>query len=94
MERLKVLLYGEYGILHRIESGWEEDVVNAEKEELLMLARETCERYKKGCLDNDELLMYIDVFHVFASFQHVEWISDMTDKLHSILMKNLRVECI
>ena len=90
-DRLRVLLYGEYGMLYRIESGWEEDVVNAEKEELIMLAEETSRRYQEGCLEADELLIYIDIFDVFSSFQDVDWIREMTAKLHSILMRNVTI---
>ena len=44
MEELIVLLYGECGILHRIEIGDEDRVVSAEKEWLLNLAKETNRR--------------------------------------------------
>lgn len=91
MEFLKVLLYGEGGILHRIETGREEHVVSAEKEMLIDAARETQQKYLEGTLSNEELLIYIDAFDVFSSFQHVDWIREMTAELHSILLKDAKI---
>lgn len=90
MEELKVLLYGECGILHRIESGDEDRVVSAEKEWLLNLAKETNRKYIEGTLTVDELMIYIDVFDVFSSFQYVDWIREITAELHSILTKDAK----
>lgn len=89
MNELIALLYGECGILHRIESGDEDRVVSAEKEILLDLARKTNEKYHEGTLTNEELLIYIDVMDVFSSFQDVEWIRELTAELHSILMNKV-----
>ena len=74
MDELIVLLYGEAGILHRIESGQEDRVVSAEKEILLDLAKKTNRKYHDGTLSTRELMVYIDVMDVFSSFQHVDWI--------------------
>ena len=90
MEELKVLLYGEGGILFRIENGNEDRVVSAEKMILLDLAKETNAKYHAGTLSNDELLIYIDVFDVFSSFQHVDWIRELTAELHSILTRGAK----
>ena len=89
MNELIALLYGECGILHRIESGDEDRVVSAEKEILLDLARKTNEKYHEGTLTNEELFIYIDVMDVFSSFQDVEWIRELTAELHSILMNKV-----
>ena len=89
MDELKWLLYGESGILHRIESGREDYVVSAEKQILLDLAKKTNEKYHAGTLTNEELLIYIDVFDVFSAFQDVDWIRELTAELHSILMKKV-----
>ena len=90
MEELIVLLYGECGILHRIESGDEDRVVSAEKEWLLNLAKETNRKYIEGKLTVDELMIYIDVFDVLSSFQYVDWIREITAELHSILTKDAK----
>ena len=89
MNELIALVYGELGILNRIESGDEDRVVSAEKEILLDLARKTNEKYHDGTLTNEELLIYIDVMDVFSSFQDVEWIRELTAELHSILMNKV-----
>ena len=89
MNELIALLYGECGILHRVESGDEDRVVSAEKDILLDLARKTNEKYHDGTLTNEELLIYIDVMDVFSSFQDVEWIRELTAELHSILMNKV-----
>ncbi|MBQ7093395.1 MAG: hypothetical protein IJN84_02700 [Clostridia bacterium] len=91
MEFLKVLVYGEGGILHRIESGDEDRVVSAEKDILLDVARKTNEKYHNGTLSVDELMVYIDIFDTLSSFQHVNWIREITAELHSILMKNVEL---
>ena len=90
MEELIALLYGECGILHRIESGDEDRVVSAEKEWLLNLAKETNRKYIEGTLTVDELMIYIDVFDVLSSFQSVDWIRGITAELHSILTKDAK----
>ena len=87
---LRVLVYGEGGILHRIEQGDEERVVSAEKEFLIDAAKEANMRYHEGTLTPDELLICLDIFDVFASFQHVDWIREMTADLHSILTKDTK----
>ena len=89
MNELIALVYGELGILNRIESGDEDRVVSAEKEILLDLARKTNEKYHDGTLTTKELLIYIDVMDVFSSFQDVEWIRELTAELHSILMNKV-----
>lgn len=89
MDELIVLLYGEAGILHRIESGQEDRVVSAEKEILLDLAKKTNRKYHDGTLSTRELMVYIDVMDVFSSFQHVDWIRELSAQLHEILMKNI-----
>ena len=89
MNELIELLYGERGILYRIESGREDRVVSAEKEILLDLARQTNRKYHEGTLTNEELFVYIDVLDVLSSFQHVDWIRELTADLHSILMKKV-----
>lgn len=90
MEELIALLYGEGGILHRIECGDEDRVVSAEKKILLDLAKKTNEKYHAGTLSNDELLIYLDVFDVLSSFQHVDWIRELTAQLHSILTRGAK----
>ena len=90
MEQLKCLLYGEYGILYRLENVGEDDIVNAEKEELIMLAKRTNEKYHAGMLSNEELMMYFDVFDVFASFQDVDWVRELTAELYSTLTKKVK----
>ncbi|MBQ4581657.1 MAG: hypothetical protein IJB04_00265 [Oscillospiraceae bacterium] len=87
---MRELVYGERGILHRIEQGDEDRVVSAEKLFLIEMAKETNQRYHAGTLTNDELLIYLDIFDVFASFQHVDWIRDMTAEMHSILTKGTK----
>jgi len=89
MNELIALVYGELGILNRIESGDEDRVVSAEKEILLDLARKTNEKYHNGTLSNDELLVYIDIFDVFSSFQHVDWLRELTAELRSVLMRGV-----
>ena len=89
MEELKELVYGEGGILYRIERGDEDRLAIAEKEILIDLAKKTNEKYSAGTLSNDELLIYIDVMDVFSSFQHVDWIRELTAELHSTLTKNI-----
>ncbi|MBQ9857493.1 MAG: hypothetical protein IJO77_00680 [Oscillospiraceae bacterium] len=89
MNELIALVYGELGILNRIECGDEDRVVSAEKEILLDLARKTNEKYHNGTLSNDELLVYIDIFDVFSSFQHVDWIRELTAELRSVLMRGV-----
>lgn len=90
MEELKALLYGERGVLHRIESGDEDRVVSAEKFILLDLAKKTNQKYHDGTLSVDELLIYIDVFDVFSSFQQVDWIRELTAELHSALTRGTK----
>ena len=77
MNELIELLYGERGILYRIESGREDMVVSAEKEIFLDLARKTNLKYHEGTLTNEELFVYIDVMDVLSSFQHVDWIREL-----------------
>ena len=89
MNELIELLYGERGVLYRIESGDEDWVVSAEKEILLDLAKKTNRKYHEGTLTNKELFIYIDVMNALSSFQHVDWIRELTADLHSILMKNV-----
>ncbi|MBQ8830520.1 MAG: hypothetical protein IJ017_02860 [Oscillospiraceae bacterium] len=89
MNELIELLYGERGILYRIESGEEDRVVSAEKRILLDLARKTNEKYHEGTLTNEELFVYIDVLDVLSSFQHVDWIRELTTELHSVLMNKV-----
>ncbi len=89
MNELIALLYGEHGILYRIESGDEDRVVSAEKEILLDLARKTNEKYHEGTLTNEELFIYIDVLDALSPFRHVDWIRELTTELHSILMKKV-----
>lgn len=83
------LLYGERGILYRIESGREDMVVSAEKNIFLDLARKTNLKYHEGTLTNEELFVYIDVIDVLSSFQHVDWIRELTAELHSVLLKKV-----
>ena len=89
MNELIALLYGECGILHRIESGDEDRVVSAEKDILLDLARKTNEKYHDGTLTTKELFIYIDVLDVLSSFRDIDWIRELTAELHSILMKKV-----
>lgn len=89
MDELIGLLYGELGILHRIESGREDHIVSAEKKILLDLAKETNKKYHAGTLSCRELMIYIDVLDVFSSFQHVDWIREITAELHEILTKKV-----
>jgi len=89
MNELIELLYGERGILYRIESGREDMVVSAEKEIFLDLARKTNLKYHAGTLTNEELFVYIDVMDVLSSFQHVDWIRELTAELHSVLLKKV-----
>lgn len=89
MGELIELLYGERGILYRIESGDEDRVVSAEKEIFLDLARKTNRKYHEGTLTNEELFVYIDVMDALSSFRHIDWIRELTADLHSILMKNV-----
>ena len=89
MNELIELLYGERGILYRIESGREDMVVSAEKDIFLDLARKTNLKYHEGTLTNEELFVYIDVMDVLSSFQHVDWIRELTAELHSVLLKKV-----
>lgn len=89
MDELIVLLYGESGILHRIESGREDHIVSAEKKILLDLAKETNRKYHEGTLSTRELMIYIDVLDVFSAFQHVDWIRELSTQLHEILTQNI-----
>lgn len=89
MTELQALLYGELGILYRIESGDEDRVVKAEKMILLDLAKETNWKYRAGTLSVEEVMIYIDVFDVFASFQQVDWIRELTAELHSMLTRGI-----
>ena len=89
MDELIALLYGESGILHRIESGQEDRIVSAEKKILLDLAKQTNEKYHAGTLSTRELMIYIDVLDVFSSFQDVDWIREITAQLHEILTKKV-----
>lgn len=90
MDELIVLLYGESGILHRIESGREDHIVSAEKKILLDLAKKTNRKYHEGTLTTRELMIYIDVMDVLSSFQHVDWIRELTAQLHSILTRGAK----
>lgn len=89
MNELVALLYGEGGILYRIESGDEDRVVSAEKKILLDLARKTNRKYHEGTLTNEELFIYIDVMDALSSFYHVDWIRELMADLHSTLLKKV-----
>ena len=92
MEVLKELLYGERGILYRIESGDEDRVVSAEKDILLDLAKQTNRKYHDGTLSNEELMIYIDVLDALSPFRHVDWIREICAELHSILMRGVEFD--
>ena len=91
MTELQALLYGELGILHRIESGDEDRVVQAEKWILLDLAKKANRKYHDGTLSVEEMMIYVDVFDVFASFQQVDWIRELTAELHSALTRGVNL---
>lgn len=40
-------------------------------------------------LSVEEMMIYVDVFDVFASFQQVDWIRELTAELHSALTRGV-----
>ena len=89
MELLKSILYDESGILFKVESGNEDEVSEADKFYLIKAAQMANERYKKDTITKEELMMFIDMFDAFSAFQDVDWIREITVKVHSALTKGI-----
>lgn len=89
MDLLREILYDESGMLYKIESGNEDEVSEADKIYLIKAAEMANERYRKDTITKEELMMFIDMFDVFCAFQNVDWIRELTVKVHSVLTKNL-----
>lgn len=89
MEFLKSILYGENGMLFKIESGNADYVHEKEKKYLVDAAKLANEKFKNNTITKEELMIFIDAFDVFASFQNVDWIRELTADVHSALTRGI-----
>lgn len=89
MDGLVNLLYGEKGILYKVESGNESDVHEHDKELLVKYAELANKRFKENTITKEEMMIFIDVMDAFSSFQNVDWIREITTDIHSALTRGI-----
>ena len=89
MQGLVNLLYGESGMLFQIESGCEKNVFDQDKELLVQYAELVNQRYKDNTVAKEDLMIFIDVLDTFSAFQHVDWIRELSARIHSTLTRGI-----